>query len=216
MKKVIFLSALLAFFALNAQAQITVGSENEPHTDALLDLKQTSTGTSEKGLLMPRVELKSTTDKYPLTTGHVKGMTVYNTATSDTSDPGFDLATYVSPGLYYNDGDKWERVNFGATNWFYMPSVTIDTSTPGTMPPLNLYDLYKAQFDGTSTNFKASVGAPAAVPYIAAPNQLYYYITYYDPAVFKINSISGTGEMSYEVLASASECSIINIVFVLK
>jgi len=50
----------------------------------------------DKGLLMPRVALQSTTGFAPLS-AHVAGMIVYNTA----------KAGDVSPGYYYNDGSKW-------------------------------------------------------------------------------------------------------------
>jgi hypothetical protein len=122
-------------------------------------------------------------------------------------------ANYVSPGLYYNDGTKWERLYMGYTNWFYMPSVSFDTTADADHVKVNLYDLYKAQF---STPVKASAGAPVAVPYVPAADRLYYYVTAADPDVFSINSISATGEMDYNVKAAATACSYINIVFVLK
>jgi len=50
----------------------------------------------DKGLLMPRIALQSTTSFAPLS-AHVTGMIVYNTA----------KAGDVSPGYYYNDGSKW-------------------------------------------------------------------------------------------------------------
>ena len=62
-----------------------------PNSTAGLDLNFT-----DKGLLIPRIALVSTTSFTPLT-AHVAGMLVYNTST--VSD--------VNPGLYYNNGTKW-------------------------------------------------------------------------------------------------------------
>src|SRR5690606_10261243 len=62
--------------------------------------------SSNKGLLLPRLELQATNLAAPLT-AHVEGMTVYNTATAGTGE------TAVSPGYYYNDGTQWVRIATG-------------------------------------------------------------------------------------------------------
>ncbi|WP_025761171.1 hypothetical protein [Dyadobacter tibetensis] len=67
------------------------GTSSLPNANAILDLE-----SANKGLLLPRVALSSTTLAAPLS-AHVAGMAVYNTAT--TGD--------VVPGYYYNDGSKW-------------------------------------------------------------------------------------------------------------
>jgi len=88
---------MVVLFNQPIKAQVTIGSQNAPDGNALLDLRQnTADSLSTKGLLLPRVALTSTTSFTPLT-AHVKGMTVYNTAT----------AGDVTPGIYYNDGSKW-------------------------------------------------------------------------------------------------------------
>ncbi len=86
------------------EAQVTIGSGIPPHKDALLDLKEDNGGSSEKGLLLPRVALSQTTSPSPLSE-HVEGMTVYNTAT--TGD--------VVPGYYYSDGTKWILLGSGGS-----------------------------------------------------------------------------------------------------
>jgi hypothetical protein len=102
----------------------------------------------------------------------------------------------------------------GYTNWFYMPSVAINTSTSQTGATLDLYQKYLDQFSAPPVK---STGAPAAVPYIPAATDLYYYITDYDPAVFTgTMTIDVNGVLTYDVTAVASDCSYINIVFVLK
>ncbi|MDR1092205.1 MAG: hypothetical protein LBL79_14130 [Prevotella sp.] len=208
MRKIILSFALL-FYILTMNAQVTIGSGIQPNNDALLDLKEDANGTAKKGLLMPRVSLTAANLPAPMAS-HTAGMTVYNLATSPT---GTAQEHYVSPGFYYNTGNRWERLNMGATNWFYMPSVAFKTDKDATGETKDLYTLYKEQF---ASPVKASAGAPVGVPYIPAADQLYYYVTYADPAVFTIKSISNTGIMNYDVRASATESSYINVVFVLK
>lgn len=211
MKKVISYAVLACalFFASNLSAQVTIGSNSNPDPNAILDLKnQANPNASTKGLLLPRVSLVTTINPSPLSQ-HVAGMTVYNTAVSP---GGTDMSIYVSPGLYYNDGTKWVRLPLGYTNWFYMPSVSFDTSANGTFTK-DLYTLYYNQF---KTPKVASTGAPVSVPYIPAATDLYYYITEYDTSVFSNVSVDANGIMRYDVISSATDCSYINIVFVLK
>jgi len=82
------------------RSQVTIGSLEPPSSGSLLDLKETSEGASTRGLLLPRVSLESTTLPLPTTTNHVPGMFVYNTATVND----------VTPGIYYDDGSKWNRL----------------------------------------------------------------------------------------------------------
>lgn len=86
----------LILFPLLVDAQVTIGSNSVPNKDAVLDL----ISNANRGLLLPRVALSSTTLSSPLTT-HVAGMTVYNTASAGSG------ATAVKPGLYINNGTKW-------------------------------------------------------------------------------------------------------------
>ncbi len=87
---------LLVLITTTVSAQIGVGTKT-PHTDAMLEVKSTN-----KGLLLPRLSLVSTSSVEPLS-AHVEGMSVYNTA--NTGD--------VTPGYYYNDGAKWVRLASG-------------------------------------------------------------------------------------------------------
>ena len=94
---------------------------------ALLELHSTN-----KGLLLTRVALVSTTSIAPLNEAFSlpAGMEVYNTATSGTGP------TAVTPGVYYYNGTVWVRED-GANNW------TLVGNT-GTTPGLN--------FIGTTDN----------------------------------------------------------------
>lgn len=94
-----FLLGILLCLPLQSKAQVTIGSEDEPNADAVLELKSTA-----KGLLLPRVALSATNLPSPLK-NHVTGMMVYNTASAGT------FGVNVSPGVYHNDGTQWVAVN---------------------------------------------------------------------------------------------------------
>lgn len=103
MKKITLIAALLgsAYFA-NAQVGINTDA---PKTSAYLDVEAT-----DKGILIPRVELTSTTVFEPITGDQEESLLVYNTATAGTGN------TAVKPGFYYWKNEisgtpaHWERV----------------------------------------------------------------------------------------------------------
>jgi len=83
-----------------AFAQVKIG--NNPKSiskDAVVEMESTN-----KGMLLPRLTLSSTTNAAPLSS-FVQGMFVFNTAT----------ANDVTPGMYYSDGAKWIKVNASTT-----------------------------------------------------------------------------------------------------
>ena len=93
----LFTFLMLLFFA-NLSAQIVQKFGDNSFTidsNAVLELESTN-----KGLLLPRVALTSTSSISPMTGTLTSGMTVYNTAT----------AGDVTPGFYYYSVNKWVRV----------------------------------------------------------------------------------------------------------
>jgi hypothetical protein len=92
-KTLLALAATLSFGYANAQMKLG-SNPTTTNSNALLEME-----TTNKGLLLPRVALTSTTAFAPLTV-HVAGMAVYNTAT----------AGDVTPGYYFDNGTKWVRV----------------------------------------------------------------------------------------------------------
>lgn len=96
-KRTILLWVLLFTAIVSAQVKIG-GTDGIPNANAMLEIEAVS-----KGFLLPRVALTSTALSAPLG-AHVAGMTVYNTATVGTG------ITAVTPGQYYNDGTKWNRI----------------------------------------------------------------------------------------------------------
>jgi len=93
MKTKYILLAVL-FSTLVSQAQVGIGT-NTPSPSSILEI-----ASDDKGILIPRVELRNTTSSFPLSS-HITSMMVFNTAT--TSD--------VIPGFYYSLGSKWVRLN---------------------------------------------------------------------------------------------------------
>jgi hypothetical protein len=90
MKKIVY---LFYFSTIAVSAQVGIGTSN-PHPNALLELQ-----TTDNGVLMPRVELESTTSFSPLSI-HEEGMIVYNTR----------FINDVTPGFYYNNGSIWVKM----------------------------------------------------------------------------------------------------------
>ena len=203
MKKILLISAI-ALTSTMGMAQTKLGEGTDINENALLELN-----APDKGLLLPRVALENTKLATPLKE-HVAGMTVYNTT----------RVNDVVPGFYYNDGHKWQQMvttDYKAVKFFYMPTITFDTSKDATGQTKNLFEEYKKQFALDNVNHVISEGAPVqGIPYFEEPTALYYYVTDFDPAVFSNITISKEGVMTYDVTAAATDTSIINIVFVVK
>lgn len=99
-------------------------------------------------------------------------------------------------------------------NWFYMPSITIDTSVFGSEKTIDLYQKFQDQFHSPKVK---SASAPAKViETLPAKTDLYYYVTDYDTNVLGDVTIDDNGLMKYKVKSDPTETSYINIVFVLK
>ncbi len=132
----LFFLVLLFFVFTPIFAQVGIGTTS-PNASSLLDISAT-----DKGVLIPRVALTSTTSFSPLL-AHVAGMQVYNTATI--SD--------VLPGLYFNNGTKWIRVGDATANNYTFLRTSDDL--PGATIGDNLLKSYRqghTAFGNFSTN----------------------------------------------------------------
>ncbi|MDH6354176.1 hypothetical protein M2132_000498 [Dysgonomonas sp. PH5-45] len=201
--------------ASTLKAQVTIGSDDAPNTNAILDLKQT--GTTTKGLLLPRVTLTSTTSASPMT-AHVAGMTVYNLEPKGTG------ATQVYAGFYYNDGTKWVRLVPENTIFFYAPSIVVPTETTASEYnsatqtfTLDLYSIYQSQFGLTDGTTSAKSPTAGTLP-VMAKEQLGYFVTYYDKAVFTNVAINNNGILTYKLASgfTITEKTFMNVVFKVK
>jgi hypothetical protein len=150
---------IIAFICLGMgqlKSQMRFGISDSLNPNAIV---QIDTGDGfRKGLLMPRLALKSTNDFYPLG-AHVQGMVVYNTSSTGTPPNA------VSPGHYYNDGAKWNRIlseNDLTSIW-----LSSQNGKPATNDTQQLYRMGKMALGMTTPteqlevagNIKASNGA---------------------------------------------------------
>lgn len=215
---------------LPMKAQYGFGT-NVPDPQAVIDAND-----SNKGILVPRLALAATNSISPFASTPTTSMLVYNTATAGVAPNN------VIPGFYYWYGSSWTKLisdtptdaltvsKSAKMNWFHMPSVSFNTMVLGTGFTRDLYELYYEQFTGTDLTdvpdvppseanpgtFVASTGAPSRVPTVPSRTDLYYYITYYDNTVLSNVSIDANGIMTYDIISTATDCSFMNIIFVLK
>lgn len=221
-----------------ATMDINVKRSNADGTGTITDNTQTF------GLLAPRVtraELTSNTASYGT---NQAGALIYITDISggDTLGTRVNVNTI---GYYYYDSatSLWKSITSGASSgsltgvnglnnpttssvgivdpirFIYTPSISIDTSTNITGANLLIWELYNQQFSGTGTNalLKNATTENATIPVYPA-NYFDYYITAYDASVFSFpaNPISDSGVLTYNVIGTASSCSYLNIVMVLR
>lgn len=113
--KSILLSFASCLVFSTAFAQVGIGTSS-PSTSAQLEVN-----SSTRGFLPPRVALTATNATSPISSP-VAGLMVYNTATAGTAPNN------VTPGFYYYDGSKWQRI----INQQPDATVEFDKATPTT------------------------------------------------------------------------------------
>ena len=114
----IFISIFL-FSVLSSSAQVGIGTST-PNASAKLEVS-----ASNKGFLPPRVALAGTADASTISTPAM-GLLVYNTATAGSSPAN------VTPGFYYYDGTKWQRISNSMPTETLTFSVNANPNTGGT------------------------------------------------------------------------------------
>ena len=103
---IMILGIVLLSLGMSAWAQnVTITDDDSyiPDIKAMLDVKSTN-----KGLLIPRVALISTTS--PITGKKPIGLLVWNISTS---------GTYFTPGFYFWNGSDWEMISSSSTYEFW-------------------------------------------------------------------------------------------------
>jgi hypothetical protein len=197
-----------------------------------LDLKEhaalpDSTTAESGGLVLPRVRLVSRTTLQPFIetsdlewltanqpqtrTNHI-GLMVYNL----TNNANFHA------GIYIWTGPEWKPLAV-ASAYIYLPTFKLPWVTNGS---INLYeDVYKENLNPSvaghyaSSRGMGSAGLVAFPDYGADANDFYYVVTYYDPSVITISSITPTGVMTYSKVGSnpaPPENAYINVVLIRK
>ena len=106
-KKLLF--TLFCVSTIAAYSQVGIGT---PLPDASTQLDVVA---NDKGILIPRITLSSSTDATTITNGNVLSLLVFNTAANN------DL----TPGYHYWDGNKWQRI----TNQDDVMTLIIDNET---------------------------------------------------------------------------------------
>jgi len=153
--------------AATSHAQVGIGT-NSPDISAQLEVSSTS-----KGFLPPRVTLTGTADATTIASP-ATGLMVYNTATAGTAPAN------VTPGIYYYDGAKWQRVinqqpdatvEFNTAN----PNSGSPTFTPNT--PASTDYVYVSSVDNTQWTYNGST-----------------YVTYTPPASTAWYTYGGTSD----------------------
>jgi hypothetical protein len=118
MRKVFFgMLTLLAWSVVDVKAQVNIGSLDEPHLSAVLDLSQVP--GKNKGLLLSKVNLVAL-DIFSLEGDEksAKGLVVYNT----------NAAIETGIGAYVWNGSHWCKAD--ATTWLLAyGSISFDSST---------------------------------------------------------------------------------------
>jgi hypothetical protein len=90
------LSTMATFNAQSQNQNVSINETgNLPDASAILDVS-----SATKGLLIPRIALTQTTSQNPIVNIPATSLLVYNTATVND----------VTPGYYYWDGSKWEKL----------------------------------------------------------------------------------------------------------
>ena len=183
---------LLFFLSSGAFAQVGIGTAN-PNASAQLEVNSTT-----KGFLPPRVALTGTNVAGPISSP-ATGLMVYNTATAGTSPSN------VTPGLYYYDGAKWQRV----INQQPDATISFDKATPTTSGVVftpNLQNsteyIYVSSVDNSNWTYNGSI----YVTYTPTPSTAWFRqsTTNIDAGSDKTNGIYRTGNVGIGDFSASS------------
>ncbi|WP_282631153.1 hypothetical protein [Empedobacter sedimenti] len=182
---------VLSLFSILSHSQVGINTKN-PAPSSLLDVV-----SNEKGILIPRL----TTLERDRIDKPSNGLLIYDKENQCLSQ---NIGNDITP--------EWVCLGI-TTRFFYMPSMVIDTSNVGTTKQIDLFSIYKNQFENPMVK---SENAKSSIPYFSNAQKLYYYITYYDNSVIDQITIDENGLMKYLVKGTPSEVSFMNVVFVVK
>ena len=133
MKKILY--SLLLCSILSVKAQVKIGGNMSAAIPNNIALQLEATGNA-KGVLFPRVDLMSITQKAPITTtpssaALPSGLLVYNKK-SDSDN------SFLAKGYYYWENNKWNLINFQDSDSNFVDFITVEqlgyvpTTTSGT------------------------------------------------------------------------------------
>lgn len=101
---------ILFVYTLDISAQVTIGSKEEPEKGTLLDIKANIDGSSEKGLLLPRVFL----DDRKSDIGQSMGLDTPNLYKHNShigiTVSNINRCSFFGKGVYIWDVITWQKV----------------------------------------------------------------------------------------------------------
>jgi hypothetical protein len=142
-------------------AQVGIGT-NSPNTSAKLEISAT-----DKGFLPPRVTLTSLTDVSTIS-NPATGLLIYNTASAGTSPNN------VTPGFYYYDGSKWQRLITQQPDATVEFSVNANPNTAGTTFTPNTPASKDYIYVSTVNNSQWTYNGTAYVTYTPSASTAWY------------------------------------------
>ncbi len=215
------LPLLILFLALMNQAFAQIGPND---ANALMGLPTATNLTEINAIINPQigsVVFNLDDEEIYRYTGATNG---WQRATDDQTDAEVPLATPIdvdedAVSTPTNETNLQEVVQAiapitsKAGRVFFPPSIEIDASAIVSNQTIDLYALYRAQY---ATPVISSPSAPNTIPIYEA-NELYYYVTFADPVVFNIDSLSDAGVLQYDILSiPTDDNTLINVVFVVR
>jgi hypothetical protein len=173
---------------------------------ATLDVVKSNQITFPDGIIPPvltRAEVISKNDYYDQ---DQKGAYIYvnEIGTESTTQ---ETQKIVTPGYYYFDGSIWQ--SFSKKSIYYLPSFNLPLTNVANNFTYDLYtNVYKSQFTkANNSKFFSSNSSLNSIPGLLNASQIDFVVTYYDDSVIKVNSISATGVLNYDVL-NTNPCGI--------
>lgn len=211
----IYLTAILLLFGLTCWGQVGIAN-TDPKASLHVSALSTGTTTAE-GIIAPILTRAQLISKDPKYTSAQIGTWIYVSVIDGTAT--LKTRQVVREGYYCFNGEVWEAVD-KAGHFFYLPAFTLPLPAVGRGYTFDLYnDVYKHQFSGSgNTLYHTSNTRLSSLPATRlTATDLDYVVTHYDAATIKINSISTSGIINYDVLNTISgPDSFLNVVVVTK
>ncbi|SHG02733.1 hypothetical protein [Dysgonomonas macrotermitis] len=216
MKKIKYI--LASFLLLGSSASYAqVGIINSGAKASLHVMPLSTTSSTAEGIIAPNLTRSQLISKDSRYSTAQSGAIVYVTAIDGTATS--KTAKVINIGYYYFDGSLWQAIDQPG-QYFYLPTFSIPASAIGTGYTFDLYNnVYKMQFIQTgNTSYTTSNSTLSMIPAGRyAATELDYVVTYYDQDVIKINSISASGVINYNVISTLlGPGSFINVVLITK
>lgn len=216
MKKIKYI--LASFLLLGSSASYAqVGIINSGAKASLHVMPLSTTSSTAEGIIAPNLTRSQLISKDSRYSTAQSGAIVYVTAIDGTATS--KTAKVINIGYYYFDGSIWQAIDQPG-QYFYLPTFFIPTSAIGTGYTFDLYNnVYKMQFLQTgNTSYTTSNTTLSMIPAGRyAATELDYVVTYYDQDIIKINSISASGVINYNVISTLlGPGSFINVVLITK